>query len=122
MSTPMIKRISVAAPAALNANTTATEDVTALTFIRVVTNNAILDMLNDPDPAAGLRYSVQIWKNGVDTGRRVFSNSMSAASAGRMAIGPIGLGPGDYMFVVQQHAGALTAQSWIIKFGKDPGK
>ena len=120
MVAPTIRRITRAAPGALNAFAFATDDQTLLTFLRLSGANQIIDMVNDPDPAAGLLYTIQLWKNTKDTGKRFFSSSMSAASAGRVNIGPIDIMPGDLQFNVAQTLGALTAQSWIIKFLRDP--
>ena len=120
MSAPMIKRFTRALPAALGAFVFATDDETGLVFLRVNGSNAIIDVVNSPDPAAGLTYQINIWKNGVDTGRRWFSEAMSPASAGRMSMGGIALSQGDYYFSVAQTAGALTATSFIIKLSKAP--
>lgn len=117
---PSIRRITRALPLALGAFLPATDDETGLTFVRVTGGNAILDVINSPDPAAGLTYVINIFKNGVDTGRRLYSEGLSAASAGRMSIGPINLGPGDYAFQVAQTAGALAATSFAIKFANQP--
>ncbi len=107
-------------PVALAVFLPATDDETGFTFVRVTKNNAIVDVVNDPTPAAGLGYQINLWKNGVDTGKRLFSRSMDPASAGRISVGPIGLGPGDYIFQVSQVLGALAAYSFIVKFAGQP--
>lgn len=117
---PIIKRFNRAAPAALNAFAPATDQETGLTFLRINGSNVLLDVVNSPDPAAGLTYQINIWKNGIDTGRRIFSEAISAASAGRMTVGAIGLSQGDYYFQVAQTAGALTAYNFIVKLAKAP--
>jgi len=117
---PLIRRITRILPIALGAFIYAVDDETGFPFIRVNNGNAILDFLNDPDPAAGLTYQINIIKNGIDTGRRIFSTSISPLSAGRVMIGPIKLSVGDYSFAVAQTAGALAAQSFIIKFAAAP--
>lgn len=80
---PLTRRYTRAAPGALDVFANATDDITAQAFARIPAPNSILDMLNDPDPAAGLRYEIQLLKEGIQTGRGFFTNSMSAASAGR---------------------------------------
>lgn len=117
---PLIRRITRILPIALGALVYAVDDETGFAFIRMTKPNAILDMVNDPDPVAGLTYQVNVIKDGIDTGRRVFSTSISPLSAGRMSIGPIHLSPGDYSFAVAQTAGALAAQSFVIKFAGAP--
>ncbi len=113
---PIWRRWTRAAPGALDVFALATDDVTTLGFYTLSQRNDILDMLNDPDPAAGLRYEIDILKNGIPTGRNFFTTAMSSASAGRGAIGPLGVGAGNINFSVAQRAGALTATSFIVKF------
>jgi hypothetical protein len=81
--------------------------------------NQILDVVNSPDPASGNRYIIQIWKNMKDTGKRLYSDAMSPASAGRIAIGPIDVSPGKLQFKVVQVAGTAAAYSFVVKFLKD---
>lgn len=82
--------------------------------------NMILDMASAPQNAAGVNYTINIFKNGVDTGKRAYSVTMDPASAGRVAIGPLSMSPGDYFFQVAQTLGALTAYSFIAKFAAQP--
>lgn len=119
MVAPVTRRLTRAAPAALNAFLLCTDQETGLTFIRVNGGNAIIDVVNSPDPAAGLTYEIRILKNGIDTGRRIFSETVSAASAGRMRY-QIQLSQGDYSFSVAQTLGALTAYSFAVTFIKAP--
>ena len=120
MSAPMITRFTRLLPVALGALLPATHDESGLTFIRVGTQNAILDIVSSPQPAAGVNYEIRIIKNNIDTGRRVYSTMSDPASAGRVTVGPIALSPGDYRFDVQQVLGALTAYSFIVKFMRQP--
>lgn len=117
---PIIRRFTSAIPAALNVETVSTDDETGQAFLRVTGGTAILDAINDPDPAAGLRYEIRINKGGIDTGRRLYTTGMSAASAGRMGVGVIKLSSGDYYFRVLQRAGALAALSWCLKLASTP--
>ena len=118
MVAPITRRYTLAAPAALNVFSALTDDVTALAFQNFSGPNQLLDVVNDPDPAAGLRYEFRIFKNGVDTGRAIFSNSISPASAGRMAVGPIDMTGGQLQYQGAQRLGALTATSVIVKYAK----
>lgn len=117
---PLIRRFTRVLPLALNAFVLATDDETALTFIRITSNNAILDVLSSPQPAAGVNYVIHVWKNGIDTGRRFYSEQLDPASAGRIAVGPIGLSPGDYFFNVAQTLGVLAAYSFVVKLANAP--
>ena len=116
----LIRRFTRAAPGALNVFAFATDDVTGLTFIRVSSNNAILDIVNDPDPAGGLNYQIRILKNTIDTGRYFSTFSLSPLSAGRVAVGPIALSAGDYYFSVAQTLGGVAATSFLVKFARAP--
>ena len=117
---PIQRRYTRALPLALAAFLAATDDRTNLTFTRTGPNQ-IVDVINSPDPAAGLTYVIRIEKGGVDTGVELFSEGLSAASAGRMAVGPIGMRGGDYTFQVAQTAGALAAYSFVVKYAVAPG-
>ena len=64
---PVIRRYTLAAPAALNVFNNLTDDETGLTQYLILTGNTILDIVNDPDPAAGLRYEFVLLKNGNQT-------------------------------------------------------
>jgi hypothetical protein len=77
-------------------------------------------MASAPAPAAGLLYQINILKNGVDTGKRVYSITIDPATAGRVAVGPLSLSPGDYYFNVAQTLGGLAAYSFIVKFATQP--
>lgn len=93
-------------------------DITQLSFQQLATDNVILDMLNDPQPAAGLRYEFRIFKNGLDTGRAMFSDSLNPNSAGRMSVGPLSVSAGQLSISCAQRLGALTINSVIVKFAK----
>jgi hypothetical protein len=115
MAVPMLRRFSIVAPGALNTDVVATDDETALAFFNPGTN-VILDLVSDPQPAAGINHTVALWKNGTDTGRRFYSTGLNPASAGRVAVGPIPLTPGNYQLRIRQTLGALTAYNCVFKF------
>jgi len=112
------RRYTTAVPAALGAETIVTDDRTTDSTQTLNRGNAILDIFNDPDPAAGLRYEYRLLKNGIDTGRAYFSDSMSTASEGRSKIPDPGilLESGQIQWLALQRSGALTAQSFVVVF------
>jgi len=114
MSVPVLRRFT-ATITALNTWVLATDDETTLNFFQTGPN-AILDAVNDPDPASGNRYVIALWANGKDTGVRFYSNAMSPSSAGRVAVGPIALKGGQYQLKVMQVAGTPADYSFIVKF------
>ena len=118
MTLPVIRRYSLAAPAALNVFNPLTDDETGLTQYLILTGNAILDVTNDPDPAAGLRYEFVLLKNGNQTPVRIFSSTISPTTAGRVAVGVINMTAGQYQWSGAQRAGALTATSIIVKYAQ----
>ena len=94
-----------------------TDDITTLTFIQLSIPNTILDIYNDPDPAATVRYTDELFKNSISTGRNFFTTAMSTGSAGRAAIGPIRLSTGQLQMGSTQTAGtAVASNSIVIKF------
>lgn len=112
---PLIRRYTRAAPAALNTFALATDNYSSLTFTKIPTQNVILDVINSPDPAA-LTYEIRLLKEFQETARSFFSEQLNPASAGRVAVGPIGISPANYAYNVQQTAGALTAYSFAVKY------
>lgn len=114
MMEPIQRRMSVpAVPTALNVPQFMTDDITTLTFIQLNRNNALLDMYNDPDPTART-YTDELFKNSISTGRNFFTSAMSTASAGRAAIGPIRLAPGQLQMSAAQTAGVLAIDNSIV--------
>jgi len=92
-----------------------TDDVTGLTFINITRPNSIVDMFNDPT-IAGQRYTLELFKNSISTGRNFFTNAMDTASAGRTAVGPVDIGPAQWQLGATQTAGTAIATSVVIKF------
>lgn len=117
MALPVIRRYTLAAPAALNTFANLTDDITGQAPFLILQGNQIQDIVNDPDPAAGLRYEFVLNKNGMQTPVRVFSSSISPTTAGRMNVGGVSMSAGNYIWTGAQRAGALTATSIIVKYG-----
>jgi hypothetical protein len=117
MPLPVQRRYTGAAPAALNVFNNMTDDETAQSQFLILGKNVILDMVNDPDPAAGLRYEFVLLKNGNQTPVRAFSSSISPTTAGRTAIGPISMSAGQFIWSSVQRAGAVAATSIVVKYG-----
>lgn len=111
---PIFRRFTRLLPVALDVFLLATDDITALGFYNLAGTRDLLDIVNDPDPAA-LRYEIRLLKNGIDTGRSWFSTGLNPASSGRIAIGPVPIAAGNISFAVAQRLGALTAYSFVIK-------
>ena len=107
------------AAGALNVTVNLTDQVTGLTFIQLNQNNTILDAYNAVDPvAAANTYEYGLNKNSISTGRTFFSTAMSTASAGRAAVGPIRLAPGQLQMTGTPTGTAFPArdQNIVIKF------
>jgi hypothetical protein len=114
---PIQRRMSITTiPAALNVQQFMTDDISTLNFIQLSRGNTLLDMYNDPQPTART-YTNELFKNSISTGRNFFSTSMNTASAGRAAIGPIRLAPGQLQLSSAQTAGVLAIDnSVVLKF------
>ncbi|MEM2695975.1 MAG: hypothetical protein QXU09_03465 [Thermoproteota archaeon] len=116
MSVPILRRFT-GTITATGQWVTMTDDETGLPFFDT-TANVILDVVNDPDPAAGNRYVIALFSGSIDTGVRFYSTAMSPASAGRVAVGPIQLKGGQYQLKVMQTAGTAANYSIVVKFAK----
>lgn len=113
---PVARRYTLAAPAALNTFGNLTDDVTTQAPFTLFVSNELKDIVNDPDPAAGLRYEFRLTKNGNETPVKVFSSAISPTTAGRVAFGPVDMSVGQYIWTGAQRAGALTATSVLVKY------
>lgn len=117
---PTIRNMEKLAAGALLVPVLMTDAETGLTFVRVSRPNAILDVCDNVPIIAGDFYTINIIKNGVDTGRRLYSQSMDPASAGRMSVGPLSLSPGDYAFLITQTLGVAAVFAIAVKFADQP--
>lgn len=117
LGVPVWRDFTRALPTALNLFALTTDDVTNLTFYRSRGNNTILDMVNQPNPTAGVRFDTALFLDGYDQNRHFNSVKMDASSAGRPSIGPIPFrGPRDVAFSSAQTVGALEAYRFTVKF------
>ena len=117
MAVPLQRRMTRAAPGALNVFALATDDITALTFHQMTKSNALLDLYSAPAPAATVQYEVRMLANGIEVGPAAFSIASDPASAGRAAIGPINInGNSQIAYNVSQTLGALAAYNFVVKY------
>jgi hypothetical protein len=96
-----------------------TDAVTNLTFIQLGIPNIILDLYNNLNPAAAAdTYQYELQKNSISTGRNFFSTAMNTLSAGRAAVGPIRIAPGQLQMSGTPTGAAAPAgdQNIVIKF------
>jgi len=93
MSVPLMRSYTTTG-AALNVFTPSTDDVTGLTIQQLNRSNVILDCVNNPDPPGAAAYETNVLVNGIQSGVTNFSVASSAASAGRVVFGPIGVSVG----------------------------
>jgi len=111
---PIQRRMSKPTAGTVNVQQLCTDDITGLTFIQLNRNNTLLDMYNDPDAAASVFYTYELFKNSISTGRNFFSSAMSTGSAGRAAIGPVRLAAGQLQLGSTQTAGTAVASSNVV--------
>jgi len=94
-----------------------TDDVTTVAPFTLFEPNTILDVVNDPNPATGA-YEMRLLKNGSETPIKLFSTAMSPLTAGRIAVGPISLGVGQYIWTRRPTAAVVVANSMIVKYAR----
>jgi len=112
---PIMRRMSKPNAGTLAVQELMTDDITGLTFIQLSQGNAIMDAFNDPTIAAQ-RYTFELFKNSISTGRNLFSGAMDTASAGRAAIGPIALAKGQLQVGATQVVTTAQVTSIVLKF------
>ena len=124
MAVPLMRSYTTTG-AALNVFTPSTDDVTGLTIQQLNRSNTILDCVNNPDPPGAAAYETNVLVNGIQSGVTNFSVASSAASAGRVVFGPIGVTVGgqaggkQLSWQSQQTVtgAGLAAYSFNIKYG-----
>lgn len=114
MALPVVRRYS-SVVGAINVFNNMTDDITGQAPFTLFAPNAILDIVNDPDPATGT-YEIRLLKNGSETPVRVFSSSISSQTAGRLAYGPISLSVGQYIWSRAPRSAVVVANSVIVKY------
>ena len=123
MAVPLMRSYTTTG-AALNVFTPSTDDVTGLTIQQLNRSNTILDCVNNPDPPGAAAYETNVLVNGIQSGVTNFSVASSAASAGRVVFGPIGVtvsgqaGGKQLSFQSGQvvTGGGIAAYSFLMKY------
>jgi len=123
MAVPLMRSYTTTG-AALNVFTPSTDDVTGLTIQQLNRSNTILDCVNNPDPPGAAAYETNVLVNGIQSGVTNFSVASSAASAGRVVFGPIGVTVGGQAGGKQLSwqsgqvatGGGIAAYSFLMKY------
>ena len=115
MALPVVRRYT-SVVGVINVFNNMTDDVTGQAPFTLFSPNVILDVVNDPDPATGT-YEMRLMKNGQETPVKIFSSSISPTTAGRMAVGPINLSVGQYIWARAPRSAVVVANSIIVKYG-----
>ncbi len=111
---PPVRRVQMAAAAALNTQLLLTDQQTQQQFYNLPVANRILNIQNETDPAAGLNYIIQTLRSGRET-RRWFTSQLLTTFTGAVRPGfPVDVAPGLIQIGGQQLAGALTAQNYLM--------
>jgi len=113
---PVLRRYTLAS-GTLDVFANLTDDVTSQAPFTIFGNTTILDVVMDPAPAnTGARYEYRLLKNGNETPVKLFSLSMLPTSAGRVAVGPINMSSGTYIWSGANRAGTPEATSILVKY------
>jgi len=114
MALPAIRRYT-SVVGVINIFNNMTDDVTGQAPFTLFAPNTILDIVNDPQPATGT-YEMRLLKNGSETPIKLFSSAMNPATAGRMAVGPISMSVGQYIWARAPRSAVVIANSIIVKY------
>jgi len=114
MAVPVVRRYT-SVVGVIDVFNNMTDDVTGQAPYTLFAPNTILDIVNDPNPATGT-YEMRLLKNGNETPIKLFSTSLSPLTAGRMAVGPIEMGVGQYIWVRAPRTAVVVANSIIVKY------
>ena len=112
-----VQRTYLGTPVALNAPVFMVDQQTLQNNFLTLTPNVLKEVVNNPDPAAGLLYQFTLVKNGNATAVRAFSSAISPTTAGRVPIGPVNMSSGSYQWQVTQTAGSATATTILVRYG-----
>ena len=77
---PIQRRMSKPNAGTVQVQELMTDDITLLTFIQLSIQNTILDIYNDPDPAATVRYTDELFKNSISIPSILFADGKSSWS------------------------------------------
>lgn len=115
---PVIRRFSINGQA-VNTYGFATDDITGLTEFTLPRGAVIQDIVGDvPALPAYPGVEVELYKDGMPTGRTFFSQSMNPTSAGRMAVGPIPISPGKVGFRMRPTLATSLRFNILVKFDR----
>lgn len=117
MVAPQVRQINQAAAGALATDVVLTDPLTTLAFQTLTKPNRLLDITNEADPIAGLRYHVRTEKNRKEL-RRWFSVQLLTTIDRHVGF-PLDINSGNYQWIGQQSAGALTAQNYLCTWLTD---
>jgi|TARA_R110000823_G_scaffold190734_1_gene322326 hypothetical protein len=113
-----VQRTYTGTPVALNSPVFMIDNQTGISSFLTLTPNTLQDLVNNPDPAAGLQYQFTLVKNGNSTSVRAFSNAVSPLTSGRVPIGVVSMSSGSYQWqCTQQGAGAATPTTILVRYG-----
>jgi len=111
-------QFNFAAPGALNTDVVGTDDDTGTNQFSPRNVNAITDITNVLDPAAGLTFALFVRRLAGARARLGAASNFLTTLVGTKAGFPKGLAPGFFQLVEQQTLGALTAQQYSVTFAQ----
>jgi hypothetical protein len=115
---PITRRFTLA-NTTVNTSAFATDDITGIAEYAVPNGAVILDVVGDvPALPAYPGVQVELYKNGIATGRLFFSQSLNPTSAGRINIGPIPLSPGRISFRCTPTLATSLRFNFLVKFDR----
>ena len=104
-----------AVPSALSTDTTGTDDLTAISQFVLAQPNFLVDIVNSPDPASGLNYT--LYTKRADNVKRLVGATQNFLQAfnGRVRPRfPAHVNAGTLLWIEQQTLGTLTKQSYVM--------
>lgn len=115
----VVRQANFTAAGALDQDRIFTDDQTGDAFWTNSRDNWIFNLTNEVDPIASIRYFYKTHRNGKEK-KRWYSNQLLTTFTGDQRSGfPQFFGKGQVQWVLQQLAGALTAQNLLITLQHD---
>lgn len=115
---PVIRRFSLTGQT-INTYGFMTDDITGLTEFTLPRGANIMDIVGDvPTLPAYPGVEVELYKDGMPTGRTFFSQSMNPTSAGRMAVGLIPISAGKVGFRMKPTLATSLRFNILVKFDR----